>query len=70
MLGLTLQTLIGSYSLSLYLSLYDCSLCCNRCLINHENGNPAVIQYFASGSGGVEEFASNLQDGEVMYGLG
>ena len=45
-----------------------CSMC--RCLVNHEDGNPSVIQFLSCGSGGVAELASNLDDGQYMYALG
>lgn len=45
-----------------------CSMC--RCLVNHEDGNPSVIQFLSCGSGSVAELASNLDDGQYMYALG
>jgi non-ribosomal peptide synthetase component E (peptide arylation enzyme) len=41
----------------------------NWCLVNHADGNPAVIQVCGSGNGGVEEMASNLADDQPMYAL-
>ena len=39
-------------------------------LAAHWEGNPNVIFYKAKGTGGANEMAGSLKDGEVMYGLG
>ena len=39
-------------------------------LAAHWEGNPNVIYYKAKGTGGANEMAGALEDGEVMYGLG
>ena len=42
----------------------------HRMLAAHWEGNPNVIFYKAKGTGGANEMAGSLEDGEVMYGLG
>lgn len=42
----------------------------HRMLAAHWEGNPNVIFYKAKGTGGADEMAGSLEDGEVMYGLG
>ena len=39
-------------------------------LAGHWEGNPNIIHFKASGSGGASEMIGKLEDGEVMYGLG
>ncbi|XP_003383653.1 PREDICTED: uncharacterized protein LOC100634597 [Amphimedon queenslandica] len=41
----------------------------NWCLVNHQDGDPAVIQYLSSGSGGVPELADQLDNKQYMYAL-
>ena len=45
-------------------------VCTCRCLVNHQDGDPAVIQYLSSGSGGVPELADQLDNKQYMYALG
>ncbi|CAH3170357.1 unnamed protein product [Porites evermanni] len=41
----------------------------NWMLAAHWEGNPNIIFYKAKGTGGADEMAGSLEDGEVMYGL-
>lgn len=41
----------------------------NWALFGHVDGNPNYICFLAAGSNGVEEFAENLDDSQVLYGL-
>ena len=41
-----------------------------RMLAGHWEGNPNVVFHKAKGSGGPQEMAGALDEGEVMYGLG
>ncbi|KAM7434107.1 hypothetical protein ABFA07_015766 [Porites harrisoni] len=41
----------------------------NWMLAAHWEGNPNVIFYKAKGTGGADEMAGSLEDGEIMYGL-
>lgn len=41
----------------------------NWMLAGHWEGNPNIIHFKASGSGGASEMIGKLEDGEVMYGL-
>ena len=39
-------------------------------LARHHNLEPQQIELAGSGTGGVEELVANLDDGNILYGLG
>ncbi len=44
--------------------------CPLRALFGHADGNPNVITYVGSGTGGLEEMVESIDDAQFMYGLG